>query len=187
MEQEKEEGKEAKREWFVMRDLHRGHRAHLSYQLLAEKGYTTYTPTVKTSVRDKEGKAHIVERPYLPDLFFLNALRSQLIALTTEPKRNFQFRYRYGVSPPSPIVVPDKQMDDFIRANKESDETRFFSVTEIPKSARNSPIRIIGGPLDGLEGLLLRTRGTSRKQLIIELPHFLAISVYVQDEYIEFL
>lgn len=187
MEQEKEEGKEAKREWFVMRDLHRGHRAHLSYQLLAEKGYTTYTPTVKTSVRDKEGKAHIVERPYLPDLFFLNALRSQLIALTTEPKRNFQFRYRYGVSPPSPIVVPDKQMDDFIRANKESDETRFFSVTEIPKSARNSPIRIIGGPLDGLEGLLLRTRGTSRKQLIIELPYFLAISVYVQDEYIEFL
>ena len=187
MEQEKEEEKESKREWFVMRDLHRGHRAHLSYQLLAEKGYSTYTPTVKTIVRDKTRKAYIVERPYLPDLFFLNAQRSQLIALTNEPKCNFQFRYRYGVSPPAPMVVPDKQMDDFIRANKESEETRFFPVTDIPKSARNSPIRIIGGPLDGLEGLLLRTRGTKRKQLIIELPHFLAISVYVKDEYIEFL
>ena len=184
---EQEEEKESKREWFVMRDLHRGHRAHLSYQLLAEKGYSTYTPIVKTIVRDKTRKAYIVERPYLPDLFFLNAQRSQLIALTNEPKCNFQFRYRYGVSPPAPMVVPDKQMDDFIRANKESEETRFFPVTDIPKSARNSPIRIIGGPLDGLEGLLLRTRGTKRKQLIIELPHFLAISVYVKDEYIEFL
>lgn len=189
MDQEIEEEKEqeVKREWFVMRDLHRGHRAHLSYQLLAEKGFTTYTPTVKTPVREKSGKARIVERPYLPDLFFLKAQRSELSDLILDPKRNYQFRYKYGVRPPSPIVVPDKQMDDFIRANKESEETRFFPVTDIPKSARNSPIRIIGGPLDGLEGLLLRTRGTKRKQLIIELPHFLAISVYVKDEYIEFL
>ena len=60
MEQEEEE-KEAKREWFVMRDLHRGHRAHLSYQLLAEKGYSTYTPTVKTIVSFGE----ILEKRYI--------------------------------------------------------------------------------------------------------------------------
>ena len=32
---------DTKKEWFVMRDLHRGHRAVLSYQDLANKGYET--------------------------------------------------------------------------------------------------------------------------------------------------
>lgn len=178
---------EPKKEWFVMRDLHRGHRAELSYQLLASKGYETYTPTVKTPVKDRNGKARIEARPYLPDLFFLNAERSELNVLTNTVKRSFQFRYQYGVRPATPIVVPDKQMHDFIRANRESDDTKFLAVDEIPLKARNCPIRIIGGPLDGVEGMLMGVRGTRRKRLVIELPHFLAIGVYVEDEYIQFL
>ena len=47
---------DTKKEWFVMRDLHRGHRAVLSYQDLANKGYETYTPTVKSLSKDKGGK-----------------------------------------------------------------------------------------------------------------------------------
>ena len=86
--------------------------------------------------------------------------------------------------PATPITVPQKQMDDFIRANKESKETKFLTVNEIPLSARNSTVRIVSGPLQGVEGMLLGIRGTSRKRLIIELPHFLAISVYLEDEYV---
>lgn len=178
--------KEPKKEWYVMRDLHRGHTKVFAYEDLANKGFRTYTPTVKKPKQDSDGKVTIIERPYLPDLFFIYGERKP-IELLIHSRSFFQFRFKYGVRPVSPIVVPDKSMEDFIAANKDSDETRFFSVSSIPQSARNCPIRIIGGPLTGLEGLLLRTRGTTRKQLIIELPHFLAISVYVKDEYIELL
>ena len=69
---------DTKKEWFVMRDLHRGHRAVLSYQDLANKGYETYTPTVKSLSKDKGGKTVVVERPYLPesiDRLCITALR----------------------------------------------------------------------------------------------------------------
>ena len=175
-----------KMEWYVMRDLHRGHCKVFAYEELAQKGFRTYTPTIKKPKLDSKGKATIVERPYLPDLFFVYGDRKSIESLI-HSRSFFQFRFKYGVSPVSPIVVPSQAMEDFISANKSSDETRFFLVSSIPKSARNCPIRIIGGPLNGLEGLLLRTRGTTRKQLVIELPHFLAISVHVEDEYIELL
>ena len=51
---------DTKKEWFVMRDLHRGHRAVLSYQDLANKGYETYTPTVKSLSKDKGGKTVVM-------------------------------------------------------------------------------------------------------------------------------
>lgn len=175
---------EENKEWYVMRDLHRGHRTVLSYQELSDKGYETYTPTVKTPAKGKNGKTEIVERPFLPDLFFLKCELSVLKILTNTFKGKFQYRYKYGVHPATPITVPQKQMDDFIRANKESKETKFLTVNEIPQSARNSTVRIVSGPLQGVEGMLLGIRGTKRKRLIIELPHFLAISVYLEDEYV---
>ena len=176
---------DTKKEWFVMRDLHRGHRTVLSYQDLANKGYETYTPTVKSLSKDKGGKTVVVERPYLPDLFFLKTERVELNDLTTFSKGKFQFRYQYGIHPATPMVVPDKQMDNFIRANQNSDETKFLNVSEIPSSARNRPIRILSGPLEGVEGMLMGVRGSKRKRLVIELPHFLAISVNIEDEYVQ--
>ena len=176
----------AKNKWFVMRDLHRGHTTVYAYEELASKGFTTYTPTIKKPHFDSSGQSTIIERPYLPDLFFIYG-EQHIIEALIHPRSRFQFRYKYGVSPATPMVVPEAAMNSFIAANRGSDETNFIPVSQIPKSVRNCPIRILGGPLNGLEGMLLRTRGTTRKPLVIELPHFLAISVTVADEYIELL
>ena len=39
--------KEPKMEWYVMRDLHRGHSKVFAYEELAQKGFRTYTPTIR--------------------------------------------------------------------------------------------------------------------------------------------
>ena len=52
---------------------------------------------------------------------------------------------------------------------------------------RNRKIRIIGGPLDGYEGNLVTTRGTTVKRLLVELPMLLAAAVEVEPEYIQLL
>ena len=47
-------------EWYVMRDLHRGHTKVFAYEELAQKGFRTYTPTVKKPKLDSKGKPPLI-------------------------------------------------------------------------------------------------------------------------------
>ena len=176
---------EEKQQWFVMRDLHRGPANQYVYEQLAPNGFETYTPLVK-SHKLVHGKAIIVERPYIRDLFVIHGLHSRIVS-SMSPACRFQFRYRLGVSPASPLVVPDTAMEDFIRVNRESDSPEFISPESIPSDARNRKIRVLGGPLDGVEGMLKTVRGSKFKTLYVELPGIMAISTVSQFDYIQIL
>ena len=126
-----------------------------------------------------------MEKPYIRDLFFIHATLSQVKAIMT-PYCHFQFRYRIGVSPATPIVVPGKEMDDFIRVNQNSDSPEFISPDSIPSDVRNRKIRVVGGPLDGVQGMLKTVRGSKFKTLYVELPGIMAVSAVSQFDYIQF-
>lgn len=176
---------EEKQQWFVMRDLHRGPAKQYIYEKLSSEGFETYSPLVK-SRKLVHGKAVIVERPFIRDLFFIHAFHSQIVSYMT-PTCRFQFRYRLGVSPAAPLVVPDNAMQDFIRVNKESTAPEFISSESIPSDARHHLIRVVGGPLDGVEGMLKKVRGSKYKTLYVELPGIMAISTVSQFDYIQIL
>ena len=105
---------------------------------------------------------------------------------TMNPYCHFQFRYRIGVSPATPIVVPGKEMDDFIRVNQNSDSPEFISPDSIPSDVRNRKIRVVGGPLDGVQGMLKTVRGSKFKTLYVELPGIMAVSAVSQFDFIQF-
>ena len=170
--------------WFAMRDQHRGLSSQYMYEHLASQGFETYTPTVKKSKLVK-GHAVIVEIPYIRDLFFIHGTFSEIKAIMN-PFCHFQFRYRTGVSPATPIVVPKKEMDDFIRVNQNSDSPEFISPDSIPADVRNRKIRVVGGPLDGVQGMLKTVRGSKFKTLYVELPGIMAISAVSQFDFIQF-
>lgn len=176
---------EENQQWFVMRDLHRGPANQYVYEQLASNGFETYTPLVK-SHKLVHGKAIIVERPYIRDLFFIHGLHSRIVS-SMSPACGYQFRYRHGVSPAAPIVVPDKAMNDFIRINSVSTSPEFISPDSIPSDARNRKIRVLGGPLDGVEGMLKTVRGSKFKTLYVELPGIMVISTVSQFDYIQIL
>ena len=48
-------------------------------------------------------------------------------------------------------------------------------------------IRIVGGNLDGYEGMLLTTRGSKTKRILVKLPNWLVAAVEVNLEYVQFL
>ena len=85
------------------------------------------------------------------------------------------------------MVVPDTAMEDFIRVNRESDSPEFISPESIPSDARHRKIRVLGGPLDGVEGMLKTVRGSKFKTLYVELPGIMAISTVSQFDYIQIL
>ena len=175
---------EETQQWFVMRDLCRGLANQYTYEKLASQGIETFAPTVarRKTVR---GKIVIVKRPYIRDLFFIHGTFSEIKAIMN-PFCHFQFRYRIGVSPATPIVIPCKEMDDFIRVNQNSDSPEFISPDSIPSDVRNRKIRVVGGPLDGVQGMLKTVRGSKFKTLYVELPGIMAISAVSQFDFIQF-
>lgn len=176
---------EEEQQWFVMRDLHRGPANQYIYERLSSQGFETYSPTVKKR-KLVNGRAIIIECPYIRDLFFIHSTVSQVKAVM-DPYCYFQFRYRLGVSPPTPIVVPHKEMDDFIRVNQNSDSPEFISSDSIPSDVRNRKIRVVGGPLDGVEGMLKTVRGSKFKTLYVELPGIMTISTVSKFDFIQIL
>ena len=83
-------------------------------------------------------------------------------------------------------MIPNKEMDDFIRVNQNSDSPEFISPDSIPSDVRNRKIRVVGGPLDGVQGMLKTVRGSKFKTLYVELPGIMAVSAVSQFDYIQF-
>ena len=71
-------------------------------------------------------------------------------------------------------------MTRFIGATQASANPKYYAMDEISDL-------MCGGVLDGYEGKLQTIRGSKTKHLIIILPSLLAVSVEINDEYIELL
>ena len=85
------------------------------------------------------------------------------------------------------MIIADKEMERFIRAVSSVEAPRYYLPGEITPAMYGHKIRIIGGPLDGCEGQLLKIRGSRVKRLIIEIPGLIVASVEIAPEYIQML
>lgn len=78
-------------------------------------------------------------------------------------------------------------MARFIRAVNSTDKPKYFLPGELTPDMCGRKVRIIGGPLSGYEGNLLKIRGSHVRRLIVELPNLLTAGVEILPEYIQFV
>ena len=170
--------------WFVMRDLKRANAKQQAYQILKEKNIEVFTP-MKTRLCVVKGEQIRKEVPCIPDLLFVHTTRETLDPIV-ENIPTLQYRWlrnKYR----EPMTVPDAEMERFIRAVHASALPKYYLSEEITPEMYNRPIRIVGGLLDGYEGMLLTTRGSKVKRLLVEIPHLLAVGVEVNPDYIQLI
>ena len=170
--------------WYALRDLSRSNAKAPAYKQLAGMGFELFTPMTRRLVVVR-GRRISREVPFMPDLLFVHASRETLdpVVLKTD---HLQYRYLRG-GYCQPMVVPDADMERFIRAVRASDLPRYFRSDELTPAMYGKPVRIVGGPLDGCEGHVLALRGTKHKRLLISIPNFLTVAVEVQPELIQLL
>ena len=72
------------------------------------------------------------------------------------------------------IIVPDKQMEDFIRLTSESPEDTWIFTPEENNLAKGDKVRIHGGPFDGVEGTFVKVSGKRRKMVVVTIPTILS-------------
>lgn len=169
--------------WFVLRDLQRGRASMPHYKTLAEQyRFKVFTPMTWRIVQGERCRV-----PYLRDLLFTYALRQKLDPII-EKIPTLQYRFVKGGGYLNPMVVPTADMERFIYAVRSTTDVEYYSIDEVRPEMYHKKIRIIGGSLDGYEGVLLETVGTATKRLLVELPGFFAAGVKIGDmRYVTFI
>ena len=59
-----------------------------------------------------------------------------------------------------PLIIPQKQMDSFIKWHAIDDENKLFIADDDMKFEMNDVVKIVDGKFAGLEGFVCRIKGT---------------------------
>lgn len=172
--------------WFVMRDLKRPNAKLPAYRQLTELGFQVFTP-LETRIVVKGGRRTKETVPVIRDLLFVNTSRNRLdpTVLRTD---TLQYRYKKGGAYCEPIVVPTREMEQFMRVADSGQKVKYYRPEEITPGMLGASIRLLAdGPLYGVEGRLRSIRGSKKKRLVVELPGLLAVEVEVQPDFIELI
>lgn len=166
--------------WYVMRSLY---RTELRTQALLQKaGIRSFIP-VKETIVTSGGRRKRAKVPSVSNLIFVHSTQKELSPFTGADSR-FQYTFRRGGLSNEPLIVPERQMEDFIRVCETAGRPLYFSPGEV-NLAKGTRIRIIGGPLNGCEGILLKVSGARAKRLVVSIQDTLSVAAEVSPDLIE--
>ncbi len=169
--------------WYVLRDLKRANALRPAHKSLAEEHIEVFTP-MHWCLKEKNGKRRRELQPVIRDLLFACAGRDELDPII-EKTPTLQYRFCKGAGYREPMYVGSDDMRRFMQAVASTDNPKYYLPGELTPASYGHTVRIIGGPLDGCEGKLLRVRGSRVKRLLIEMPDFFTIGVEVAPEFVQ--
>ncbi len=128
-------------------------------------------------------------RPVVRNLLFVNATEQRMRELKREYNTLLQFKVRPKVSGGfEPIIVPNKQMEDFIAIyeNTDYDKLEFYTPDEIDLRP-NAKVVIQDGIFAGKEGYYQQVRskatkkGMKAKRFVVKIDDFLACAAVLAE------
>ena len=84
-----------------------------------------------------------------------------------------------------PIIVPDVQMEQFIRVSDSHDDKLSYFLPDELNLSRGTAVRIIGGPFDGVEGIFIKVQGVRNRRVVVQLPSLLSVVAEVHPDLIQ--
>ena len=132
---------------------------------LDERGIACFVPM---QYRREERNGKMVKRlvPSVHNLIFVHAtptVMKEYKATTAMP-----VRYIMNRETRKPIIVPAREMDNFIKVAGTYDEELIFLNPEPGDFARGDRVRILGGLFAGAEGVFVRVKGDRRVVINVE-------------------
>ena len=114
--------------------------------------------------------------PAINNLLFAYTTRDTLQALKSEVDY-LQYLTRPEGTRRVPIVVPDRQMEQFITVcDSYNDKLVYLTPDEI-NLAQGTPVQILGGPFDGVEGTFVKVEGTRNRRVAVLVPGIAAVVI----------
>lgn len=184
MEEQGDSENKSKNAWFAMRALF-NHEMKIK-AVLDSEGIENFLPT-RTVVRSVGGKKVRAEVPAVSNLIFAYSTEKELKPIV-DGYRFFQFTYTKGCISNTPMVVPEKQMRDFLALARTAltNKVLYFTVDEL-RVAKGTKIRIHGGALDGVEGQFMKVKGVRSKCIVVTLNGIASVAAEVHPDLVEVL
>lgn len=123
-----------------------------------EKGIVTFLPM--HYVQKEKGKKVLV--PAIHNLLFVNCTREEIDQSKEELIYKLPFFYIIDKANQKPIIVPEKQMQDFIAVAGTMDESLLFLNDIDAKLGKGDKVRVTGGIFIGVEGEIMRIKRDRR-------------------------
>lgn len=145
-------------------------------EFLESRSVRCFIPMRYAAVSDgKRGKERQLV-PAISNLLFAHTTRSCIQALKSEVTF-LQYLTTTEEGRRVPIVVPDRQMDHFIQVcDTYNEKLTYLNPSEI-NLEKGTPVQIIGGAFDGVEGTFVKIEGTRNRRVAVLVPGIAAVVI----------
>lgn len=172
--------------WYAMSSPY-GREKKVIEQMNQESDVEAFVPMERYErmVGQKNRVRKITDRPVVRNLLFIHADEVRMRQLKNEYNTLIQFKVQ--PTPEGsyrPIIVPTKQMEDFMRLYENPDTTlQFFTAEDIEKLnlRPDARVRIEDGIFAGIEGYYQRVKGANKKRLIVKIEGFMACAAFLME------
>jgi transcription antitermination factor NusG len=160
-------------QWFAMRITYSREMALKAY--LDTEGIENFIPMHYEYVKKGEGEVRRLV-PVVHNLVFIHTTRETLDTVKREQEYRLPLRYMMDVEHHQPLVVPNRQMKDFIAvAGTCDDQLLFLDPVEVTLR-KGMRVRINGGPFEGVEGVFMRVKNDRR--VVVSIAGVMAVATH---------
>lgn len=159
--------------WYAMRVTYR--RELQVKQQLDALHVDNFIP-MKREAKVVRGRKVQVMVPVIHNLLFVHASKSKIQAIKAK-NSCLQYMTIRSEGKNIPIVVPDRQMEDFMTVSSSDDCNLIYYDTSDVGVAAGTPVRIHGGSFDGLTGTFVKVKGKRSKKVVIAIQNVLAVVI----------
>ena len=162
--------------WYAARS--RNNSSKKIKELLEELDIEHFLP-LRKMMTERDGKKVMVIKPLASNLVFIHTDFKTALSLANDYR--LPMSYMIDRSTHSLLVVPDRQMKDFMFLLNFSDENVMITNQNLRRGDR---VRVMQGEFTGIEGELVRLKG--HKRVVVRLEGlFSLVTTYIPGAYLE--
>ena len=163
--------------WFAMRVTYR--REMKVKAEMDALGVWAFVPMRRIMQRGSRLKNAL--EPAIHNLIFIHASEEKVQSLKrSRPELQYMMRKMNGKM--EKIIVPDQQMDDFMKVCTTSSDFIEIVPAEHIKFKPGQEVMVVSGPLQGVRGFFQRIEGHRNRRLIVTIPGACAATIEVKAE-----
>ncbi|MCQ2294793.1 MAG: UpxY family transcription antiterminator [Bacteroidales bacterium] len=160
--------------WYVLR-CYPGKEKALQDEMRNMWQVETFVPMQHERKRDAHGRFCWVSKCALTGYVFLHT--TQLLFKEMEKSsRKYWFMKHKVDALWKPIIVPDRDMESFIRVAGSKEERVAYVDPNQLRFKKGDRVRVVAGPFVGVEGEFLQIGGKHEKRVVIQLAGLVAVA-----------
>lgn len=153
---------------------------------LSQRNFRYFIPK-KTALRRVGRSERLTMVPAVPPYVFIYAAYDELDAFQKPLRLLLYSKTLHPVDGHTTITVGEHEMDDFIRvATQNEQRVRIHQADELDLR-QGARVRICGGVLNGVEGVMMRLQGVRDRRLVVSVPGIMSVSTPVDRTYVQLL